>query len=134
MADYTFTPALVSIDIYVRKGMDSRIEMYSGFEDAFGNLDSVRKGAVDVDLTDYLHQRGVTDVYSVGVAGDYCVKDTALGAAHAGFRSFVVEDAVRSVDPVEGWSGALEQFRQSGVKVIRMNDVEIQMLKTSSIH
>ena len=117
------------IDLYVKKGMDSRIEMYSAFEDAFRNLDSVKKGAVDVDLADFLHQRGVTDVYSLGVAGDYCVKDTALGAAHAGFRSFVVEEGVKCVDPGQGWESAKDAFGRAGVEVVSMVGPEIKIVK-----
>ncbi|PYH92473.1 Isochorismatase hydrolase [Aspergillus ellipticus CBS 707.79] len=113
------------IDLYVRKGMDARVEMYSAFADAFGNLDKeVNRSSVDVDLRGVLSEQGITDVFCVGVAGDYCVKSTAVDAARAGFRSFLVEDATRCVDPGEGWEEAKRELKAAGVGLVSSAEVE----------
>lgn len=105
--------------------------MYSVFSDAFQNMDpSLHHRSVDVDVTAVLKQRGVTDVFVVGLAGDYCVKYTAIDAVKAGFRSYVVEDAVRSVDPGEGWKQALKEFEEAGVKVVRSDGPEVGRVRS----
>ncbi|EED20467.1 isochorismatase family hydrolase, putative [Talaromyces stipitatus ATCC 10500] len=119
------------LDILAKKGMDTRVEMYSVFSDAFQNMDpSLFKSSVDVDVTATLKQRNVTDVFVVGLAGDYCVKYTAIDAARAGFRSFVVEDAVKSVDPGEGWKQALKEFEEVGVKVVKSDGPEVGRVRS----
>lgn len=85
--------------------------------------------SVDVDVAATLRQRGVTDVFVVGLAGDYCVKYTAIDAARAGFRSYVVEDAVKSVDPGEGWKQAIKEFEEYGVNVVNSDGPEIERVK-----
>ncbi|KAF4995505.1 hypothetical protein F66182_16398 [Fusarium sp. NRRL 66182] len=119
------------LDILAKKGMDTRVEMYSVFSDAFQNMDpALHHRSVDVDVTTVLKQRGVTDVFVVGLAGDYCVKYTAIDAVKAGFRSYVVEDAVRSVDPDEGWKQALREFEEVGVKVVRSDGPEVGKVRS----
>ncbi|PYI36040.1 Isochorismatase hydrolase [Aspergillus indologenus CBS 114.80] len=115
------------IDLFVRKGLDARVEMYSVFADAFGNRNSLERNrrSVDCDLEAELRARGVTAVFSVGVAGDYCVKCTAIDAARAGFRSYFVEDATRCVDPGAGWEEARRELREAGVVIVRSDGPEI---------
>ncbi|KAL1966591.1 hypothetical protein VTN77DRAFT_4002 [Rasamsonia byssochlamydoides] len=118
------------IDLFVKKGMDPRVEMYSAFSDAFGNLDPplVRK-SVDADIKAQLSTRHVTDVFVVGLAGDYCVKCTAIDAARAGFRSWVIEDGTKCVDPAEGWDKAKAEFKDFGVSVITSDGPEVARVK-----
>lgn len=120
------------IDLHVKKGMDSRVEMYSAFSDAFGNLDpAVHTQSVDVDLKAVLAERGITHVFSAGIAGDYCVKYTAMDAARAGFKSFLVEDATRSVDSGAGWEEARRECEAAGVSIIQSDGPEIAALTAS---
>jgi nicotinamidase/pyrazinamidase len=52
----------------------------------------------------------------VGLATDYCVKDTALDAARLGFATTVLTRAVRAVDVAPGdGDRALEQMAGAGV-------------------
>lgn len=119
------------IDLYVRKGMDARVEMYSAFGDAFGNIDEdvLTRTSVSVDLKAELKERGVTDVFVVGLAGDYCVKFTALDAAKAGFRSWVVEEGTKCVVPGVGWERTKEELRRGGVSVVSVDGPEVQRLR-----
>jgi nicotinamidase/pyrazinamidase len=57
-------------------------------------------------------------VVVVGLATDYCVKETCLDALRLGFSVTVVADAVRSVDlhPGDG-DGALAEVRRAGADV-----------------
>lgn len=77
-----------------------------------------------------LTSRNITHVYNVGVAGDYCVKSTAVDAARAGFVSYVVDEAVASVDKGgEGWGAACKEFEESGVKLIGIDGEEVKRVK-----
>ncbi|ETN37554.1 uncharacterized protein HMPREF1541_07176 [Cyphellophora europaea CBS 101466] len=116
------------VDLFLKKGMDPRVEMYSAFADSFGNLTSGTGGVSD-DLAKILKDRGVTDVLVVGVAGDYCVKYTALDAAKSGFNVSVIEDAQRCVDP-SAWNEVKSDFANANVKVVAMDGVEAQRVLT----
>ena len=66
---------------------------YDAFE---GHLDD---GA---SLAKALRARGITRVVVVGLATDYCVKNSVFGARRAGFAVTVLKDAIRAVDLSEG--------------------------------
>ena len=118
------------IDIFVRKGMDPRVEMYSAFVDVFGNSEpALMAQSVNVNLRDALLAKNVTDVFVVGLAGDCCVKFTAIDAAKAGFRSWVIDDGTKCVVPGPGWEMAMGEFRASGVSVITADSPELARVK-----
>lgn len=64
---------MTKVDLVIQKGMDARVEMYSAFSDSFGNL-TAGQGGVSHDLESIFTEKGITHVYVVGLAGDYCVK------------------------------------------------------------
>jgi nicotinamidase/pyrazinamidase len=106
-----------SIKRIFQKGTDPEVDSYSGFFDN-GHRHSTGLG-------DYLREQGVTDVYVVGLATDYCVKFTALDAQDLGFKTFVVEDACRGVELQEGdVRRALDDVRAAGVTVLSSNDIK----------
>ncbi|KAG2153330.1 Isochorismatase-like protein [Suillus clintonianus] len=91
----------------VRKGCDVGIECYSAFEDPWG--------LTNTGLKDKLKNKEISNVFVVGIAGDYCVKFTALDAKKHGFRTFVVKDAVKSVsDEGTEWT----EMNKAGVEII----------------
>jgi nicotinamidase/pyrazinamidase len=70
------------------------------------------------DLEEYLRERDVERVHVGGLALDYCVKHTALGAAQRGFPTVVHLEATRAVDVQEGdGDRAVEELRAGGVEV-----------------
>lgn len=71
-----------------------------------------------------LKSKGVTDVYVVGLAADYCVKFTAIDAAKEGFRTFVIEDGTRAVDP-SAWPETKSELNGQGVAIINMASGEL---------
>jgi nicotinamidase/pyrazinamidase len=89
------------VDVVVDKGQDPATEGYSGFE--------------ATNLEQLLRERGVDHVTVVGLATDYCVKNTALDALKAGFGVTVDSTAVRAVDVRVGdGEQALEHVRAAG--------------------
>jgi nicotinamidase/pyrazinamidase len=89
------------VDVIVDKGQDPGTEGYSGFE--------------GTDLARVLHDRGITQVTVVGLATDYCVKNTALDALREGFQVTVDTTAVRGVEVAPGDSErALAEVRAAG--------------------
>ena len=91
-----------------QKGTDPEIDSYSGFYD-----NGHRKAT---GLGDYLKTKGVTEVYVVGLATDYCVKYTALDAVQVGFRTHVIKEATRGVNLKKGdVDRALEELKSHGV-------------------
>ena len=76
------------LDAVVDKGFYSAC--YSGFEgvDSWGR-----------SLDDLLKRHGITTVDIVGIATDYCVKQTALDAARLGYDTRVLVGLTAAVDP-----------------------------------
>ena len=114
---------LLSADGLVRKGQDARVEMYSAFVDPFRWTPA---GAVcESVLEARLRAEGVTDVYVVGLATDYCVKATAVDAVRLGFRVWAVRDACRAVGGEEGTRGAEAEMQEAGVGVVGIDGDEV---------
>jgi nicotinamidase/pyrazinamidase len=89
------------VDVVIDKGQDPGTEGYSGFE--------------ATNLAELLRERGVDHVTVVGLATDYCVRNTALDALRHGFGVTVDSTAVRPVEvqPGDG-QRALEEVRAAG--------------------
>jgi len=111
------------VDHIVEKGQDNRVEMYSAFADPFLNPTVSRS-----KLASILKDAKVSDVYVVGLATDYCVKYTALDSAKEGFKTLVVGDAARPVDPTS-LDDVYKEFASAGVSVITMDSDEIKKVK-----
>ncbi|KAF2644418.1 Isochorismatase hydrolase [Massarina eburnea CBS 473.64] len=107
----------------VEKGMDQRVEMYSAFADPFKQPCVSRSG-----LAKMLHDKGVTDVFVAGLAADYCVRYTALDAAKEGFKTRVVEEATKAVDPAS-MDEVLREYAEAGVEVIGKDDASIERVR-----
>lgn len=105
-------------DAIILKGMDPGVECYSAFKDPWGLLVS--------NLEALLKEKGVTDLYIVGVAGDYCVKESAIDAAKFdAWKTWVVREGVRSVS-TDGkeW----DVLRAAGVGIIdTINDLKARL-------
>ena len=92
------------------KGTDREIDSYSGF------FDNGRQKATG--LGDYLRARGVSDVYVLGLATDYCVKATVLDAQQLGFATYLILDGCRGVNLQPGdVDRAVAEMKAAGVRV-----------------
>lgn len=112
------------VDEVLKKGKDSRVEMYSAFYDPFKSPRVSDSGLVGI-----LKDKGVTHVYVVGLAYDYCVKSTAIDAASEGFTTYVIEEATKAVAGAE-WAECTTALEKQGVKVVRMNGDEVKRLRS----
>lgn len=107
---------LARVTRVVDKGMHPRLEMYSAFYDPFRLADS--------GLAGMLRAEGVTDVFVVGLAADYCVKATAEHAREEGYQTFIVEEGTRPVVP-EKWEECKKEIVGKGIKMVSMDSDEI---------
>ncbi len=113
-----FHPALetAKVDRIFQKGTNPEMDSYSGF------FDNGRRAATGLGA--YLKDQGVDEVFVLGLATDYCVKFTALDAVDLGFKTTLVEDAVRAVNLQPGDARrAVEELVAKGVKRVRTAEV-----------
>ncbi len=112
------------LDHVVEKGQDARVEMYSAFtgpfENPFVSISSLRG---------LLQEANISHVYVVGLALDYCVRYTALHAQHYGFRTYIVREGTRAVDPGVGRQEAEKELRTAGVTLIDLNGEELNNVR-----
>lgn len=94
--------------------------MYSAFYDPFHVSDSGLKGR--------LKREGITDVFVVGLAADYCVRATAEHAVDEGFRTFVVEEGTRPV-MVDQWKGVRREIEEHGVMFVKRDGEEVKRVQ-----
>jgi nicotinamidase/pyrazinamidase len=97
----------------VRKGTEGE-DGYSGF--------TVRDTATGVErptgLEGLLRDQDITRVVVVGLATDYCVKETVLDALEAGFAVTVVADGIRAVEVTPGdGAKAVEEMAAAGAVI-----------------
>lgn len=98
------------------KGTDPEIDSYSGFFD-----NGHRKAT---GLGDYLKEMGVTEVWVMGIATDYCVKFTVLDALELGFKVNLIEDACRGVNLQAGdVTQAVSDMQSKGANVVHVQDI-----------
>ena len=105
-----------SIAKVFRKGTDPSIDSYSGF------FDNGRRKTTG--LGDYPTSRGVTGVFVMGLATDYCVKFTALDAVRLGFQTCLIEDGCRGVELAEGDTArAIMEMKRAGVIMVKSDEL-----------
>lgn len=105
-----FHPDLFVQGPSVKKGTNGE-DGYSGFT----MRDPETGETVPTELEQLLRDRDIEKVVVVGLALDYCVKDTALDAARLGFEVAVPREATRAVDlePGDG-DRATDALRAAG--------------------
>lgn len=95
-------------ELVLRKGYHRTIDSYSAFRE------NDRKTMTG--LASYLRERGLSRVFIVGLAFDFCVRYSAEDAALEGFDVVVIEDGCRSIDV----SGSAEATR-ARLKALRIS-------------
>jgi nicotinamidase/pyrazinamidase len=96
-----------------------RIRKGTGGEDGYSGF-TVRDPSSGQEaptvLEAMLRNRGITNVVIVGLATDYCVKDTALDAVRLGFGTVVLTEGIRAVELAEGdGQRAIDSMARAGV-------------------
>lgn len=97
------------IDNIVEKGFLVDREYYSAFKDVWG--------IHHTELAKLLKEKNITDVFVVGLAFDYCVFHTASDASSGGWKTHVIKEATKPVDP-GAWNSTLVKLEANGVEVI----------------
>ena len=97
-------------DLSVKKGQYTAA--YSGFE---GTTPDGEK------LKDALRDHGITELDIVGIATDYCVKQTALDARRLGYPVRMIADLTAPVAK-DGYGKALDEIGKAGADVIDSAD------------
>jgi nicotinamidase/pyrazinamidase len=98
-----------------RKGTHIDIDSYSGF------YDNDRRSSTG--LAGYLREKKVEEVYLVGLAGDVCVFATAMDSLEEGFKTYIIEDATRSLN-AKDFNLFMQEFTAKGGMVIQSNEEE----------
>jgi nicotinamidase/pyrazinamidase len=112
---------LPSSTVIISKGDTPDVDGYDAFE---GHTPA---GA---PLEAALNARGVTHLLVAGLATDYCVKASAIGARRAGFDVTVVEDGIRAVDVAAGdGARAIDEMRASGARIATSAEVIAALTK-----
>ena len=115
-ADFASGLDLPAVHQVFPKGTDARIDSYSGF------FDNGRRKSTGLDA--FLFDRGVEEVYVMGLAADFCVKFTALDAVGLGFRTFLVTDGTRGVNlQPEDTERAFAEMEAAGIQLVHSEAV-----------
>jgi nicotinamidase/pyrazinamidase len=101
------------ISAIIRKGVDPEVDSYSGFRN---NWNAAGRRP-PTGLTGYLKERDVREVVICGLARDFCVKWSAEDAMADGFRTVVLWDLTRSVDPSSDVRVRLD-LEAAGVEIV----------------
>ncbi|KAL6880819.1 Isochorismatase-like protein [Trichoderma novae-zelandiae] len=109
------------VDEVLDKGLDERVEMYSAFWDPMRVCVS--------SLGETLKTNGVTHVFLVGLAADYCVKATAVSAVEEGYRAFIVEEGTRAVVRETWESEGKREVQAKGVRIVSVDGEEIRRVR-----
>lgn len=112
-----FHPDLITdkSEVIIRKGFRRDIDSYSTF---FENDQKTPTG-----LSGYLRERGITELYTVGLATDFCVKWSVLDGIKEGFKMHLVEDAVRGIDLNGSLELALKEMKEIGAQFTTSEDL-----------
>ena len=94
-------------DLVLRKGFRPAIDSYSAF---YENDRTTSTG-----LAGYLRDRGISRLFFVGLATDFCVAYSAIDGAREGFEVAVIEDACRGIDLDGSLDAAWEQMADANV-------------------
>jgi nicotinamidase/pyrazinamidase len=98
------------------KGTDRNIDSYSTF---FDNAHRRHTG-----LAHYLEERGIKNIYLMGLALDYCVKYSTLDARQLGLNTHVIIDGCRGIELEPGdIRRALEEMKHAGAILLKSGEI-----------
>lgn len=101
--------------VIIRKGFRKEIDSYSTF---FENDQKTKTG-----LTGYLKERGITVLYTVGLATDFCVKWSIIDGIDEGFNMHIIEDAVKGIDLEGSLDQAWKEMKEKGVNILSSAEI-----------
>ncbi|MBA3972357.1 MAG: bifunctional nicotinamidase/pyrazinamidase [Bacteroidetes bacterium] len=114
-----FSPSVNSLKFHgiFYKGTESSIDSYSAFFDNDHNNST--------GMSEFLKEFKVANIFIAGLTTDYCVKYTALDALKLGYQTYVIVDACKAVNLMEGdEQKALAEMNTAGVNLIHSKDLK----------
>ncbi|XP_070552535.1 uncharacterized protein [Ptychodera flava] len=105
---------IVDDAVVINKGTNPDIDSYSAF------WDNMKQS--QTSLVEELKARRVTDIYVCGLAVDICVAFTSLDGVEHGYRTVVIEDAVRGID-CDGIKTRKKKMKDAGCVFVKSADV-----------
>lgn len=98
--------------VIISKAMEKDTDAYSGFE--------------GTDLADRLRSLKVTETVILGLATDYCVKNTVLDALKEKFSVSVVTEGIRAVEvnPGDG-KAAIDEMKAAGARFVSVESIAL---------
>jgi nicotinamidase/pyrazinamidase len=103
-------------ELIIRKGYRRHVDSYSAFFEA--------DGKTPTGLAGYLKERGLQQVFLVGLATDFCVAWSALDARKAGFAAAVIEDATRGIDAGGSLAKSWQDMTGAGVRRLQSSGID----------
>lgn len=93
------------IQAIFRKGMDKKVDSYSGFFD--------NQRIRNTGLHGYLQDKKVNEVHICGLAADFCVFFTAMDALDLGYKTAIISKGTKAIDK-DAYMKKKELFLQKG--------------------
>jgi nicotinamidase/pyrazinamidase len=111
-AGAAFHPDLAAdrAELIIRKGFRREIDSYSAF--------SENDRTTPTGLAGYLRERGLSRLFLVGLATDFCVHYSAIDARRLGFEAVVVDAGCRAIDLAGSLAAAHAEWTETGVQRI----------------
>lgn len=82
-----------------------------------------------------LKKMGVDEVFIGGLTTEYCVRESALDALHAGFKVSLLEDGIRAIDDKPGdGAKAVADMRKAGAKLTTSSSVDKLLARARRSH
>lgn len=101
-------------NLYIfKKGTDIEVDSHSGFYDAQHNKSTY--------LSEFLKEKGVTDIFICGLAADVCVEYTAIDGVHDGFNTSVIVDACRGI--ADDLNPSYDKMMKENIKLVEYIDL-----------
>jgi nicotinamidase/pyrazinamidase len=113
-ADFHPQLEMKKVEAIFRKGMDWKIDSYSGFYD---NGHKKNTG-----LAGYLRERNAVELFFCGLAADFCVYFSIIDALKEGFTATLIEDATKPINQVD-FEKIKKDLTEKGCKI--MNSINI---------
>lgn len=116
-ADFHKDLSIPHAELIIRKGHRRQMDSYSAFFEA--------DGKTSTGLAGYLRDRGLKQVFLVGLATDFCVGWSARDARKVGLPAWVIEDACRGIDADGSLAKAWAAMQAAGARRIQSASLEV---------
>lgn len=94
---------------------------------------TVNSAFIGTNLEEILHEKGITNIYIVGLTIPHCISTTTRMAANLGFKCYLVEDATASFELI-GHTGIKYSANEvQELTVVTLNEEFAEILSTSQV-